>query len=60
LPASLNPGTKDGSYLVVQDIGEDAPFSFICGMVFMQRYYTVFDTAGQRIGLAPTSFTNAV
>ena len=63
-PAALNgalgDSKKDRTYLAVQDIGVIAPVGFICGMVFMQRFYTVFDTAGKRIGLAPTSFTDAV
>jgi Eukaryotic aspartyl protease len=55
-PAALIGAQDDTDriYLVVQDIGDIVPgMSFICGMAFMQRFYTVFDTAGQRIGLAP-------
>ena len=53
-------GEKDRVYLVVQNLGQAMPgLDFICGMAFMERFYVVFDTAGQQLGLANTPFTYA-
>ena len=53
-------GTDDRLYLVVQSIGESFPgMDFICGAVFMERFYTVFDTGNRQIGLAYTPNTFA-
>jgi cathepsin E len=57
---SLIGGKKDSIYLVVQALGEPIPgLNFILGTAFMERYCTVFDTAGQHVGIAQTPFTYA-
>lgn len=33
--------------------------SFVNGLTFLERFYTVFSTTDEVIGLATTSFTNA-
>ena len=51
-------GEKDRVYLVVQALGKPIPgLDFVCGMAFMERFYIIFDTAGQRLGLATTPAT---
>ncbi|EPQ59943.1 acid protease [Gloeophyllum trabeum ATCC 11539] len=52
--------TADNIYLIVGDMGSTSGtgLGFINGFAFLERYYTVFDTAGQRIGLA-TTYTSA-
>jgi hypothetical protein len=66
-PRALNTfigGEKDGIYLVVSDLGqllgqaETPGFDFIVGMVFLERYYSVYDTTNNRVGFATTRFTN--
>ena len=37
--------------------GEEAGFDFIDGYVFLERFYSVFDTTNSRVGFATTSFT---
>ena len=32
---------------------------FICGMTFLERFYTLYDTGNFRLGLATTQFTIA-
>ena len=64
-PRTLNNvigGKSDSIYLVVQDIGQTAQsgMDFICGMTFLERFYTVYDTGNSRLGLATTQFTNAI
>ncbi|KAJ7511570.1 aspartic peptidase domain-containing protein [Mycena galericulata] len=63
-PRSLNSaiGGKAGDiYLVVADLGSDSGqgLDFINGYAFLERFYSVFDTANQRVGFATTSFTKA-
>ena len=62
-PRTLNTaiqGEEDSIYLAVQDIGDKFPgVNFICGMSFLERFYSVFDTGNHRVGLARTAFTNA-
>ncbi|KAG2076957.1 acid protease [Suillus decipiens] len=63
-PRSLNSqigGTSGLIYLVVNDIGTTSGqgLDFINGYTFLQRFYSVFDTANSRVGFAKTSFTNA-
>ncbi len=62
--AQIWPGLRDKDYiyLAVQDIGEAKALNgidFICGMTFLDRFYSVFDYGHRRIGLARTAFTNA-
>jgi hypothetical protein len=62
-PRALNEaigGQKHHIYLVIQDIGKRVPgLEFIAGMVFLERYFSVYDTQNHRLGLAPTRYTNA-
>ena len=48
-------------YLIVGDIGTRTGqgLDFINGQTWLERFYTVFDTANSRIGFANTPFTNA-
>ncbi|KAI0078070.1 acid protease [Panus rudis PR-1116 ss-1] len=64
-PRALNAaigGTDDFVYLIVGDIGSlsGEGLDFIDGMTFLERFYTVFDSAGSRFGIATTPFTDAM
>ncbi len=53
-------GDQDSIYLSVQDLGQNFPgVDFICGMTFLERFYSVFDSGNRQVGLARTAFTNA-
>ncbi|KAJ3753637.1 family A1 protease [Lentinula raphanica] len=66
-PRSLNTaigGSASSIYLVVANLGKSlsqlrstAGFDFIDGYVFLERFYSVFDTTNSRVGFATTSFT---
>jgi len=62
-PRSLNAaiGGYEGSiYLIVQNVGEKLlGVDFICGMAFLERFYSVFDSGNRSVGIASTPFTNA-
>ncbi|KAG2368810.1 aspartic peptidase domain-containing protein [Suillus spraguei] len=63
-PRSLNSHIGGGSnaiYLIINDIGTPSGqgFDFIDGYTFLQRFYSVFDTAKSRVGFATTEFTDA-
>lgn len=63
-PRSLNTaigGTAGNVYLIVGDLGTNSGegLDFINGFTFLERFYSVFDTANRRVGLATTSFTHA-
>ncbi|KAF8191217.1 aspartic peptidase A1 [Pholiota molesta] len=63
-PRSLNTnigGSASSIYLVVGDAGSNsgAGLDFIAGLTFLERFYSVYDTANGRVGLATTSFTDA-
>jgi cathepsin E len=63
-PRSLNTdigGAADKIYLIVQDSGSKSGsgLDFTNGMTFLERFYTVYDTANKRVGFATTSFTDA-
>ncbi|TFK53811.1 family A1 protease [Heliocybe sulcata] len=63
-PRSLNTyigGSSGSLYLVVNDIGSNSGegLDFINGYVFLERFYTVFDTTTSSIGFATTSYTEA-
>jgi hypothetical protein len=62
-PRALNEflgGKKDSIYLIMQDIGKPIPgLDFIAGMVFLERFYSVYDTQNNRLGLASTKYTKA-
>ncbi|KIY53037.1 aspartic protease [Fistulina hepatica ATCC 64428] len=63
-PRALNEdigGSADSIYLVVADIGTDSGsgLDFIDGYVFLERFYSVFDTTNSRVGFAETSYTSS-
>ncbi|KAK0466333.1 aspartic peptidase A1 [Desarmillaria tabescens] len=63
-PRSLNTaigGSSSAVYLIVNDIGTNTGegLDFINGYTFLERYYTIFDTANSRVGFAATSQTDA-
>ncbi|KAI0783297.1 aspartic peptidase A1 [Abortiporus biennis] len=63
-PRALNAdigGNANSVYLIVNSIGTPTGegLDFINGMTFLERFYSVFDTANKRVGLAQTSFTHA-
>ncbi|KAM6496764.1 aspartic peptidase A1 [Amanita muscaria] len=63
-PRSLNSaigGRSSSIYLIVADIGTltGNGLDFINGYTFLERFYTVYDTANKRIGFATTPFTTA-
>ncbi len=63
-PRSLNTaigGTSSAIYGVVSDLGTNSGqgLDFIFGYAFLERFYSVYDTANERVGLATTSHTTA-
>ncbi|TCD61234.1 hypothetical protein EIP91_008721, partial [Steccherinum ochraceum] len=65
-PRQLNTvigGTPDGIYGIVANLGIPRPVvpvfnsAFVNGMAFLERFYSVYDTTNNQIGLATTSFT---
>ncbi|KAI1788141.1 aspartic peptidase A1 [Ganoderma leucocontextum] len=63
-PRALNTaigGNANSVYLIVGSIGTPSGegLDFINGMTFLERFYSVFDTANSRIGIANTPFTTA-
>ncbi|KAG6813705.1 hypothetical protein H0H92_008112 [Tricholoma furcatifolium] len=58
---TLIGGSNDFLYLVAinLDVSINPGFNFVNGYVFLERYYTVFDTANQRVGFAKTQYTYA-
>jgi len=48
-------------YLIVADLGDmlGQGLDFINGQSFLERFYSVYDTTNQRLGLATTQFTDA-
>ncbi|KIJ40036.1 hypothetical protein M422DRAFT_257104 [Sphaerobolus stellatus SS14] len=63
-PRNLNAdigGTANNVYLIVGSIGTPSGegLDFINGQTFLERFYSVFDTANKRVGLATTPFTTA-
>ena len=54
-------GNANSIYLIVGDIGTRSGegLDFINGQVFLERFYSVFDTTNSRVGFANTPFTNA-
>ena len=63
-PRALNTdigGVAGAIYLIVGNIGTPSGegLDFINGQTFLERFYAVFDTTNQRVGLATTSFTAA-
>ncbi|KAG2114236.1 aspartic peptidase domain-containing protein [Suillus discolor] len=63
-PRALNTalgGSSKALYLVVTNIGTPSGegFDFVNGYAFLERFYSVYDTAHSRVGLAKTSYTDA-
>ena len=63
-PRSLNAdigGNANSVYLIVNDLGTNSGegLDFINGFTFLERFYSVFDTANSRVGFATTPFTDA-
>jgi len=63
-PRSLNTeigGVAGDIYLITNSIGTPAGegLDFINGYAFLERFYSVFDTANSRVGFATTSLTTA-
>jgi len=63
-PRALNAtlgGDASKIYLVAADMGSlsGGGLDFINGFAFLQRFYSVYDTQGSRLGLATTQYTNA-
>lgn len=62
-PRALNTligGSASDIFLIAGDLGaEEAGFDFVNGYVFLERFYSVFDTGNNRIGFATTPFTTA-
>ncbi|KXN88844.1 Polyporopepsin [Leucoagaricus sp. SymC.cos] len=63
-PRALNTaigGNTNSIYLIVGDIGTPSGqgFDFVNGFAFLERFYSVFDSANGSVGLATTPFTRA-
>jgi len=63
-PRALNAdigGVSGAIYLVVNNLGSPSGqgLDFINGYTFLERFYSVFDTANKRVGFATTSYTTA-
>ena len=63
-PRSLNTaigGTAGNIYLIVSDNNANSGSGddFSLGLPFLERFYCVFDTANNRVGLATTPYTTA-
>ncbi|KAL5512902.1 hypothetical protein ACEPAH_3300 [Sanghuangporus vaninii] len=63
-PRELNTtigGDTDSIYLVAADSGSKSGsgLDFINGFVWLQRFYTVYDTENSQIGIASTQYTKA-
>ncbi|KAL5492367.1 hypothetical protein ACEPAI_3814 [Sanghuangporus weigelae] len=63
-PRSLNSyigGSGDKVYLIVSDLGSNSGsgLDFISGYTFLERFYSVYDTTNNRVGLANTGNTKA-
>ncbi|PPQ91159.1 hypothetical protein CVT25_003037 [Psilocybe cyanescens] len=63
-PRALNAdigGVAGSIYLIVADLGSNSGegLDFINGFTFLERFYSVFDTANKRVGFATTPFTTS-
>ncbi|KIJ98997.1 hypothetical protein K443DRAFT_133220 [Laccaria amethystina LaAM-08-1] len=69
LPRSLNSamgGAAGNIYLIIGDLCDEwlaiaaHGLDFINGYAFLERFYSVYDTANNRVGFATTPFTTAI
>ncbi|KAF8879842.1 aspartic protease [Infundibulicybe gibba] len=63
-PRALNTaigGVAGDIYLIVGNLGTPSGegFDFVDGFAFLERFYSVFDTAGKRVGFATTPSTTS-
>jgi len=63
-PRALNAaigGSANSVYLIVGNIGTPSGegLDFINGMTFLERFYSVFNSATGAVGLATTPFTTS-
>ncbi|THU80941.1 acid protease [Dendrothele bispora CBS 962.96] len=63
-PRNMNStlgGDSNKIYSIVADLGNNSGtgLDFINGFAFLQRFYSVYDTTNNRVGIAETEFTNA-
>jgi len=63
-PRSLNSaigGTPGKIYSIVADLGSPSGqgLDFINGQSWLERFYSVYDTGNQQVGIATTPFTDA-
>ncbi|KAI0323807.1 aspartic proteinase from Irpex Lacteus [Cubamyces sp. BRFM 1775] len=63
-PRNLNTmigGTDDFVYLIVNDLGRESGsgMDIVCGMMFLERFYAVFDIDNKHVGIANTQFTTS-
>ncbi|KAJ7267186.1 aspartic peptidase A1 [Mycena rebaudengoi] len=63
-PRALNTaigGQANRIYLIVANLGTPSGegFDFVNGFAFLERFYSVYDTANRRVGFATTPFTTA-
>ncbi|KAJ7107809.1 aspartic peptidase A1 [Mycena epipterygia] len=63
-PRALNTaigGQANLIYLIVANLGTPSGegFDFVNGVVFLERFYSVFDTTNKQVGFATTPFTTA-
>ena len=58
---SVIGGDAASVYLIVADIktNSGAGLDFVNGYTFLQRFYSVYDTANARVGIATTPYTDA-
>jgi hypothetical protein len=54
-------GSSSSNYLIVNNLGSPSGegLDFINGYTFLERFYSVFDTTGGRVGFATTAYTTA-
>ncbi|EKM61624.1 uncharacterized protein PHACADRAFT_112385 [Phanerochaete carnosa HHB-10118-sp] len=63
-PRSLNTaigGSSGDIYLIVSDLGSNSGegLDFVNGQTWLERFYSVYDTDNQQLGLATTPYTDA-
>jgi len=55
-------GSAEGIYLIVADMNSTSGegFDFINGATFLERFYSVFNSADGSVGFATTPFTTSM